>query len=389
MRLVPPTRSTSLRRIVCAPDSFKETITAADAARAMAAGIAEVDPAIEVDCCPVADGGEGTLDALLPTLKGREHSAMVTGPRGQPVEARYGLSGDQRVGIVELAEASGLALLLPHERDPMQTTTFGTGELIDLAARAGCESIIVCIGGSATVDGGSGIMQALGSAFFDHDDHRIHVPMTGGMLSRLTRVERPNYDGRDGRDGRARLRVACDVTNPLCGENGAAAVYGPQKGATPDMVRDLDRGLMNFARLLDADPTTPGFGAAGGASLGLVAGCGAQLERGVDLVLDALDFRARCEGADLVITGEGQLDQQSLTGKTTMGVARIARSCGVKTIAIVGAAGPGAERCRRDHPEGFLEDSLSLSELFGEERARTEPADAIREAARRLMLTLN
>ncbi|TVQ52576.1 MAG: glycerate kinase [Phycisphaerales bacterium] len=379
---MPPARTSSLRRIVCAPDSFKETIAAADAARAMAAGIAEVDSAIEVDCCPVADGGEGTLDALLPTLDGREHRAVVTGPRGQPIEARYGLSGDQRVGIVELAEASGLALLSPHERDPMQTTTFGTGELIDLAARAGCDSIIVCIGGSATVDGGSGIMQALGSVFYDRDDQRIHSPMTGGMLARLGRVERQHIHGRP------RLRVACDVTNPLCGENGAAAMYGPQKGATPDMVRELDRGLMHFAGLLQADPTTPGFGAAGGASLGLVAGCDAQLERGVDLVLDALDFRARCEGADLVITGEGQLDAQSLTGKTTMGVAKLARSCGVRTIAIVGAAGPGAERCRRDHPDGFLDDYVSLSELVGEERARNETADAIREAARRLMLAL-
>lgn len=368
-----------LRRVICAPDSFKETLRAADAARAMAEGIAAADPSIEVDLCPVADGGEGTLEALLPGLNGRTFRAEVTGPRGRPVEARYGISGDGRIGVVELAEASGLALLPKELRDPMQTTTYGTGELIALAHRAGCETVIVCIGGSATVDGGSGIIQALGGHFTDERGERITTPMTGGLLRSLLRVTPPD------RRGGPKLRVACDVTNPLCGERGAAAVYGPQKGATPAMVRELDEGLRHLADLLGTDPDTPGCGAAGGVSFGLVAACGATLERGVDLVLDSIGFQRRCRHADLVLTGEGRLDEQSRSGKAVMGVARMARRCGVRTIAIVGSTGPGAEACREEQPGGFLDDFLSLTARFGGERARAEPAWAVREATRELI----
>ncbi len=363
-------------RILCAPDSFKETLSASEAADAMAAGVRSAGEAFDADICPVADGGEGTLDALCRAMGGVIHTATVTGPLGEAVEARFAIVPNEHLGIVELAEASGLALVPRDRRDPTKTTTFGTGDLIRHCADHGAATVIVCIGGSATCDGAAGLAQAIGTRFHDHDGKVITEPITGGMLSHIARVEPA--------DTRPAIRIACDVTNPLAGPNGAAAVYGPQKGATPDQVRQLDAGLAHLAGLIDFDPETPGSGAAGGAGWGLQAMCGGMLERGIDLVLDAVRFDERCRSCDLVLTGEGRLDDQSTSGKATLGVAARAALLNTPTIAIVGSCGEGAEQCLQPHrPDGLLR-AVDLSERFGRERAMTDAAACVTEAARRV-----
>lgn len=360
-----------LRRVLCAPDSFKESLTAQEVAAAMAIGVAKADPAIVCDQCPLADGGEGSLDVLIGAMKGTIHHATVTGPLGEPVRSRFGIDGGGKTAVVELAEASGLALIPVHRRDPTRTTTYGTGELIAAAASCGCETVMVCIGGSGTVDGGAGIAQALGGRFFDRSGMLLDQPLTGGTLHEVSRYEPAT--------GLPRIRVACDVNNPLCGPKGAAAVYGPQKGATPRQVRQLDSALSHLASLCRGDPNMPGAGAAGGVGFGLVALCAAQLEPGIELVLDAVEFARRCERADLVLTGEGCLDSQSLHGKATLGVAKAAWDLSVPTIAIVGQTGPGADACVDAAKGGWLAGIVSLSDRYGRQRSLAEPATLLAE----------
>ena len=343
----------------------------------MAGGVERADPLIACDQCPVADGGEGTLEALVGALRGSIHRATVAGPTGEPLEGRFGTLGDGKTGVVELAEASGISLIPPQCRDPTRTTAFGTGQLIAAAADRGSETVIVGLGGSGTVDGGAGIAQALGGRFTDRAGRLIEEPLTGGTLGHVAAYEPPLR--------LPRLRVCCDVTNPLCGPRGAAAVYGPQKGATPRQVRQLEAALAHLASLVGGDPRLPGSGAAGGAGFGLVALCGGKLERGIDLVLGAVDFAGRLEGADLVLSGEGCLDEQSLSGKACLGVARAAHERGIPTIAVVGRTGPGAERCLDPSRGGVLAAVFSLTERFGLERAMAEPARLIAEVAEEIV----
>jgi glycerate kinase len=369
-----------LRKIIVAPDSFKATLPAVEVADAIAAGVRRVCQSIIVDQCPVADGGEGTMNALIRATGGEVRSIRVTGPMWNDVQARYALMEDHRIGVVEMAEASGLALVPPEQRDPMHATSFGTGELMNCAMSAGCAEIIVCIGGSATVDGGTGMAQASSFRFFDLENLDIEGPMCGAVLHEITRIQRPSIVW-------PRIRVACDVTNPLCGPNGAAAVYGPQKGASPEQVRLLDEGLAHLAKVAGGDPNMPGAGAAGGAGYGLVTFFNATLERGIDLVLEAVRFRDRCRGADLVLTGEGRLDAQTLQGKACMGVAEAARELGVPTIAIVGSTESGAEEAVK---RGLLMSYHSLANRYGMERAMRETkallADLTEEVVRALMV---
>ncbi len=358
------------RHVLAAPDSFKGTLSAAAAAAAMAAGVRSADPAISVDVCPIADGGEGSLDALAAALGATIERRRVTGPLGEPIEARWGVhraSGARKVGIIELAEASGLGLVPPGRRDPTRTSTFGTGELIAAAVAAGCTEILVCVGGSATVDGGAGIAQALGAVFRERSGGLVAAPLTGGRLVEVASVQPAR--------GLPVIRVLCDVRNPLLGPRGAAGVYGPQKGATPAQVRELEAALAHLAGLAGIDPTLaerPGAGAAGGAAFGLAAFCGARLEPGIDVILDAVGFDERCARADLVLTGEGSLDAQTREGKACAGVLAAARRHGVPAIAIAGRVGPGAEGL------GFAE-VVSLAERYGVERAMAEPARLITE----------
>ncbi len=339
----------------------------------MAAGIGRVDESIVCDECPVADGGEGSLDALISATKGTIYRTIVTGPLGESIEARYGVTGDQKTGLVELAEASGLTLIPPDDRDPTRTTTYGTGELIAAAVDRGCESIILCIGGSGTIDCGVGIAQALGAKFFDSGGRLLDSALPGGRLSEIASFKLPETF--------STINVACDVTNPLCGPEGAAYVYGPQKGASPQQVEQLDLALGHLASIAKTDPNIPGAGAAGGVGFGLAAFCGAALQPGIELILEAIRFGPRCQDADLVLTGEGCLDAQSLHGKATMGVAQTAMELGVPTIAIVGSVGPGGEACARPESDGLFADVISLTDRYGLERSMAETAALLADAA--------
>ncbi|MGB2819742.1 MAG: glycerate kinase [Phycisphaerae bacterium] len=338
-------------RLVIAPDSFKESLTAAEVTAAVAEGVRRSCPEATIDACPMADGGEGTVAAMVAATSGEIRTARVAGPLGEYLQAEFGLLGTtagspgRTTAVIEMAAASGLDLVPTRLRDPMLTTTYGTGELIVAALEAGATDILIGIGGSATVDGGCGCAQAVGVAFADADGNPCVCGLAGGGLPTVHRID---MSRRDPRIAGARIRVACDVTNPLTGPRGAAAVYGPQKGATPEMVRQLEAGLAHLAEVIRRELTIdvedlPGAGAAGGLGAGLVAFLGAELQRGVEIVADAVGLRDRLAAADLCITGEGSFDAQSLSGKTAVGVARVARELCVPTICIPGQAEPGLD----------------------------------------------
>lgn len=332
-------------KILIAPDSFKENLTAAAAATALAAGMAPLLPEATFDLVPMADGGEGTVDALVTATRGRRLAAVVTGPLGERVTAHYGVLGDGRTAVIEMAAASGLGLVPTARRNPLATTSYGTGELVRHALTQGIDTLIIGIGGSATVDGGAGMCQALGVRFFDRHDREITLAMTGGELAKVARVDASALDARL---ARLRIQVACDVDNPLLGPTGAANVFGPQKGATPAQVAELDYALDVFYRILEATlqvsvRDTPGAGAAGGMGAALLAFLHATLRPGVAIVIEAVGLAQRMAGVDLVITGEGRLDAQTLHGKAPHGVAQLARQLGIPVIAVGGSLADQAE----------------------------------------------
>ncbi|MGD9570607.1 MAG: glycerate kinase [Thermoleophilia bacterium] len=328
-----------------APGPFKGALPAAGAARAIAAGVRLAETGAEIRSVPVADGGEGTLDALVSAGRGRRRGATVADPLGRPVEAGLGeLPG--HVAVVELAQASGYERLASSERDPERTTTRGTGELIRAALDLGARRIVVGLGGSATTDGGLGLAAALGITARDADGRALEG--TGADMARVASLD---LSGRDPRLDDTVIQVACDVDNPFHGPDGAAHVYGPQKGASPEAVARLDAGLGNLARVVREATGTdlqgiPGSGAAGGAGGGLVALLGAELRPGARLVLDAVGFAERLRGADLCITGEGRIDETTLAGKAPAAVAADCAAAGVPCVALCGelALGPGAVR---------------------------------------------
>jgi len=330
-------------KIVVAPDSFKECLSAREVGDAIAKGVLDAAPDAEVVCVPMADGGEGTVDALVDATGGEIVECDVTAPLGETTRARFGVLGDGKTAVIEMASASGLPLVPPERRNPLVTTTFGTGELIKAALDRGVEKVLIGIGGSATVDGGAGMAQALGVKLLDAGGR--DVARGGGALAGLDRID---LSTRDPRIPRTIVEVACDVDNPLVGETGAAQVYGPQKGATPEQVRVLDEALGRLAEVIERDcgmdvAGIPGSGAAGGLGAGLVAFLGAKLRPGVDMVVEAVGLAEKMHGADLVLTGEGQMDRQSVFGKTPVGVAAAAKKLGVPTVAIVGCIGEGAD----------------------------------------------
>jgi glycerate kinase len=330
-------------RVVIAPDKFKESLTALEAAEAMARGVIAAAPGANIDRVPMADGGEGTVDALVAATGGSIREAQVTGPLGEPVLARFGLLGDGLTAAIEMAAASGLVLVPAPKRNPLLTSTRGTGELLLAALAAGARRVILGIGGSATNDGGAGLGQILGFRLLDNLGRDLKPG--GGSLGGLARIDPSGR--RSELDGVA-VSVACDVTNPLCGPNGASAVYGEQKGASPEMRATLDRNLAHFAEIVARDlgvaiKDRPGSGAAGGLGGGLVAFAAGKLEPGIDLVIDAVKLADRLTNADLCLTGEGAIDEQSAFGKTAVGVARLARSLGCPTLALTGTIKPGSE----------------------------------------------
>ncbi|EKM7811770.1 TPA: glycerate kinase [Klebsiella aerogenes] len=324
-------------KIVIAPDSYKESLSALDVATAIETGFREIYPHAEYVKVPVADGGEGTVEAMVAATQGHIVQVSVTGPLGEPVNAFYGLSGDMRCAYIEMAAASGLESVPPTRRNPLLTTSWGTGELIRHALDAGVSQIIIGIGGSATNDGGAGMAQALGAKLLNTGQQQIAPG--GGALETLARIDLSELDPRL---ADCRIDVACDVTNPLTGPQGASAVFGPQKGATAAMIERLDRGLQHFAQIIDRDLdidvlSLEGGGAAGGMGAALYAFCGANLRPGIEIVTDALGLADLVADADLVITGEGRIDSQTIHGKVPVGVAKVAKRYNVPVIGIAGS----------------------------------------------------
>ena len=330
-------------KVVVAPNSFKGSLSASEAAAAIARGVRQALPDADIIEVPVADGGEGTVEALVSAHHGAYRTAEVEGPLGDPVAAPYGLIENGRTGVVELASASGLTLIAPERRAPRKTSTYGFGQLLEEVRSAGVQQIIAGIGGSATNDGGAGMAQALGYRLLDAAGH--DVPRGGAALARLDRIDRAGVDPR-WRD--VKVKVASDVTNPLIGPLGASAVYGPQKGAGPEAVRELDAALARLAAVIENDlgkrvAGVPGAGAAGGAGAGLVAFLDATLVPGAPLVVDASGFDTKLAGADLVITGEGMADAQTAYGKAPGEVAKRAQEARIPVLLIAGAKGTGWE----------------------------------------------
>lgn len=329
--------------IVLAPDSFKESMTAKEVCEAMERGILKANPNVTCIHVPMADGGEGTMQSLVDATGGTVHTAMVTGPLGNQVEASYGISGDGSTGVLEMASASGIHLVPPAERNPLVTTTYGTGELIKACLDHGVSRLLIGIGGSATNDGGAGVVQALGGKLLDAEGREL--AFGGGGLGRLASFD---LTGLDSRLQHVEVEVACDVTNPLCGETGASHVFGPQKGATPDMIEQLDSNLRNYAGVMKQQlgkdiVDYPGAGAAGGLGGGLMVFLNGTLKKGIDMVVDYTGLEEKVRQADMVWTGEGGMDFQTQYGKTPLGVAMVAKKHGKPVVALAGRIGDGIE----------------------------------------------
>ncbi len=346
----PSVYNLSTMKIVIAPQTFKGSISALDAAGAMRKGILEVIPDAETLLVPVADGGDGTLETLVEGSGGEIRETEVCGPLGERRAAEWGAMGDRVTAVIEMARTSGLALVPLDRRDPLNATTYGLGEVVGAALDDGFRRFIMGIGGSATNDAGAGMAQALGVRLLD--DTGDELPYGGAALTALDRID---LSGIDPRIGESSFLVACDVSNPLTGPEGASAIYGPQKGATPEMVRTLDAALSHLSEIVRRDlgaeiENLEGAGAAGGLGGGMVAFLNAELRAGVDIVLDTVGLDEALEGADLVLTGEGALDYQTVYNKAPIGVAERARRLGIPVIAIAGTLG---DRYRLVHEHGI------------------------------------
>ena len=373
-------------KIVVAPQGFKAGLSGLEAAEAIARGVSAAAPDAQTVLAPVADGGDGTLNALVDATGGQVFSSNVTGPLGQPMEAQWGVMGDGRTAVIEMALASGLALVPQRRRNPRVTTTAGTGEIMREALERGYTRIIVGLGGSATNDGGAGFAASLGARFLDAEGHPI--PPGGSALARLERVD---CSGLHPQLSEASIVAATDVTNPLCGPDGASAIFGPQKGASADMVRELDAALANYARVVARDvgrdvSEQPGAGAAGGLGAGMMAFAGATLKSGIDMVCEVLDFDAILQDADLVITGEGRADRSTIFNKAPAGVARHAREKGIPTVLLAGSLGQGYEELY-DHDVAAVVSISDRPMSFDQSLARSaELLESAAECTMRLIL---
>lgn len=326
-------------KIVVAPDSFKGSLSSTQIAEAIEKGIQKIDPSIKVVKVPVADGGEGTVEALVCASQGEIIPVNVTGPLLNKVDAFYGISGDRQTAFIEMAAASGLALLKRSEYDAMKATTYGTGELILHALDQGCRNIVIGLGGSATNDGGAGLLQALGLRLLDRN--QSDLAFGGGSLGDLFAFDLSRFDARI---KETNFTLACDVENPLCGCQGASAIFGPQKGASPSEVLFLDDCLRHFADLIERDfgkqvAEIPGAGAAGGMGAGLMAFLDARIVKGIDLIIEVSGLEASIADADCVITGEGMIDHQTAFGKTPLGIAQLAKKHNIPVIGMAGSLG--------------------------------------------------
>ena len=326
-------------KILIAPDSFKESLSAEQVAKAIKKGFQQHFKTADYQLVPIADGGEGTLEALINNAQGELKTSQVEGPLGDRVSARWGLIDQGQSAVIEIAEASGIALIPAAKRDVLKASSYGTGQLIKEALDHGVKKIILCLGGSATNDAGAGIAQALGAQLLD--DKGQMIEKGGAALINLKQIDLSNLHPNA---SNTEWLLACDVDNPLCGKLGASAVFGPQKGATPTMVTKLDHALQHFSEQVEHlthinHAQSPGFGAAGGTALGIALFAQPQLKPGIDIVLDTSHFEQKLADVDLVITGEGQMDYQTLHGKAPFGVAKVAKQKGIKVIAIAGSIG--------------------------------------------------
>lgn len=361
-----------MTRYLCAPDSFKESLTAMEAARAMAQGIENADHDAEVRCLPMADGGEGTARALVDATGGSMRAVPVHDPLGRPIEGHFGLLADGTTAVVETAEASGLALLEAKERNPLIASSYGTGELMLAAVRSGAKRIIVGLGGSATNDAGAGLLQALGVRLLDKNGNDL--AHGGAALANLTTIDISTMDPAL---KNVAITAACDVTNPLTGPTGASAVFGPQKGASKDDVATLDAALAHFAQVIDSQlgvavNDVPGAGAAGGIGAALKGFLNAEFRPGIAIVIEQSGLDAAAQWADVVFTGEGSIDFQTKFGKTPAGVAETAKRHGKPVIAVAGHIGTGIDELHEvgiDAVFGIAPGAASLSELLADAAA--------------------
>lgn len=329
-------------KIVVAPDSFKGSLTAIEVSDAIEQGVREVFPEAEITKIPMADGGEGTVQCLVSATGGKILEEKVIGPLGNEVSAHYGILADKKTAVIEMAAASGLTLVPEGKRNPLLTTTYGTGQLIKAALDQGCRKMIIGIGGSATNDGGAGMVKALGVKLLDQEGKEIGFG--GGELKKIIRID---ISCLDNRLSDTRVLVASDVNNPLCGPKGASRIYGPQKGATPEVIEELDESLAYFAELIKRDlykdiKDVPGAGAAGGLGAGLMAFLNAELRPGIEIIIEVVKLKQAIKGADLVITGEGKIDSQTIYGKAPIGVAKIAKKYNIPVIAVAAIIGEDA-----------------------------------------------
>lgn len=372
-------------KVVVAIDSFKGSLSSMEAGTAVAEGIYRADKDAEVTVRPLADGGEGTVEALTAGMNGRIESVKVTGPLGNTVEASYGIIAETKTAIIEMAAAAGITLLAEKDRNPLYTTTYGVGELMQDAMKKGCRNFIVGIGGSATNDGGVGMLQALGYGFLDAAGRQ--VPYGAEGLARIVKItdDRVVPELKE-----CHFKIACDVTNPLCGEQGCSAVFGPQKGATLSMVEEMDKWLMHYAALTkekypQSDRNKPGTGAAGGLGFAFLSYTNAVLDSGVKIILEETKLEEHIKSADIVITGEGRLDSQTIMGKAPIGVARMAKQYGKKVLAFSGCVTEDAVLCNRHGIDAYfpiLRSVTTLKEAMAPECAKENLAAAVEQVFR-------
>ena len=372
-------------KAVVAIDSLKGSLSSMEAGNAIAEGIYRADAEAKVEVRPLADGGEGTVEALVAGMNGKTEHVKVTGPLGEPVICEYGIIESTKTAVIEMAGAAGITQVPDEKRNPLYTTTYGVGEVIKDAIEKGCRRFIVGIGGSATNDGGVGMLQALGYAFLDKDGKQV-LPGARGLKD-ITEITAayviPEL-------AECKFRVACDVTNPLCGELGCSSIYGPQKGATPEMIQDMDQWLGAYAELAKerfpkADAKYPGTGAAGGMGFAFLTFTDAVLESGINIVLDETKLEDYIKDADLVITGEGRMDGQTAMGKAPVGVAKLAKKYGKKVIAFAGAVQRDARACNDAGIDAFfpiLRGVVTLEEAMKNENAKQNLADTAEQVIR-------
>jgi glycerate kinase len=371
--------------IAIAPDAFKGSLTAHQVAEAMERGVKNADSDIETVLIPMSDGGEGTVQSLVDAVGGQIVTALVKGPLLQEVNAFYGILEGGKTAIIEMASASGLPLITEKERDPLKTTTYGTGQLIKDALDKGCRKLIIGLGGSATNDAGSGMIQALGARLLDKNGDDIGFG--GSALEKLHRIDLSGFDLRI-KD--CNIYAACDVNNPLCGEEGASYVYGPQKGANKEIANRLDSNLEWFAKLIKEQlgkeiKDLPGAGAAGGLGGGVVAFLNGELKKGIDIVVELTGLKKKIEGADLVITGEGMIDYQTAFGKTPFGVAQTAKKQNIPVIAIAGSLGQDYQTL---YQKGFDGIYSIINKPMSLEEAIRNGAKLVEEATESIIRTL-